>query len=240
MKPFRKLNLALAISGISLNAMCGDVFAQPALNDELDITISVIKEGETPTGFINRLQLPDFEPLNATVSSPQEIQDDDIQTEIDTASALADDTGLILTDRIVEAISIDGTTAVGGNIDVDIDADSVPVIAIPGEIVDILRPDLPLQDSLQDTLDDVDGVFRDLTPSSGTVNTLTDTVVEIDTIVDNLQPEVEQSNNALIQELVNDIPLPPAEELIAPPTDDIPAQDALDSISDELSDLPIQ
>ncbi len=230
MKPAKRLNLTLAISTISLSAMCTDVFAQAVVENELDITIRVMEENETPVGFINRLPLPDFDSLNSAVVPPQTIQDSDIQIEIDAATTLADDTSLILTDRIVEAVSIDGTTAVDDALD--------PVVEIPGEIVDVLNPDLPLQDSLQDTLDIVDSLSTQ-DDGIGTVNSLTDSVIEIDAIVDNLAPEIDQTDSVIADDLLNEIELSPPDDLLDPPLNDVPVQDALDDIADDISDLPV-
>src|SRR5690606_40574687 len=63
MNHFPRRTLCSAISGLGLTLLCSGVSAQTSAAPELDLTITVMEAGETPTGFINRLELPALETL---------------------------------------------------------------------------------------------------------------------------------------------------------------------------------
>lgn len=241
MNTHKRLKLSIAISGIGLWAFCNSALAQQQVSEELDITISVIEEGETPTGFINRLALPSLETLNGTPTTltrtPQIDSVDDITSDV---SEIVDVATSIGTDTIRETISIDGTT----NVNVEIGGS--PVIALPGNIVDILDPASPLQNTLQDTVDQVSGVLDGSNPTGGIVDSLSPTLptagldavvnTQLDAIVDNLAPSVNAGVDSAVQGILQEQIAQPLDEILVMPNESpVPVE----NIVDELPELPL-
>lgn len=235
MNTHKRLKLSMAISGIGLWAFCNSALAQQQVSSELDITISVIEQGETPTGFINRLALPSLETLNntpATVTNTLQIESvDDITSDVNEIVDVATSIG---TDTIRETISIDGTT----NVNVEVGGGSV--ISLPGNIVDILDPASPLQNTLQDTADQVTGIVDSLSPTLPTagLDVASDAVAntQLDAIVDNLEPAVNAGVDSAVQGIL--------QEQISQPFDEIPVLPnetplPLENIGDELREVPL-
>lgn len=235
MNTHKRLKLSMAISGIGLWAFCNSALAQQQVSEELDITISVIEQGETPAGFVNRLALPSLETLNstqATLSSTPQIESvDDITSDVNEIVDVATSIG---TDTIRETISIDGTT------NVNVEVGGSPVISLPGNIVDILDPASPLQNTLQDTADQVTGIVDSLSPTLPTagLDVASDAVAntQLDAIVDNLEPSVNAGVDSAVQGIL--------QEQISQPLDEIPVLPnetplPLENIGDELREVPL-
>ena len=259
MNTHKRLKLSVAISGIGFWAFCNSVLAQQQSSPELDITISVIEAGETPAGFMNRLVLPPLDSLNNTpttlTSTPQaeaaEVIESDVTEIVDVATEIG-------ADNIRETISIDGTTnvSVGGGVNVDLGGNSV--ISLPGNIVDILNPTSPLQNTLQDTVDQLGGALDTVVPSADptagivdslsppittpeldtVVDTQVDTIVDtqMDTIVENLEPATSTNLNSTVQGIVEEQQSLPIEDIPAP-TNEMPLP--LEDLSDELREVPL-
>lgn len=251
----RRLTLGVAISGISLFAFCSNVFAQQQASQELDLTITVLQEGETPSGFLNRLVLPPLDFLSSVQapisSTPQletvEVIENDVTEIVDVATEIG-------ADSIRETISIDGTTnvTVGGDVNVDLGGNSV--ISLPENIVDILSPSSPLQNTLQDTVDELGGVLdpvvNSVDPTANIVDSLSptlptpeldvvsDVVVDtpVDSIVENLAPASSTAIENAVQGIVEEQQVLPLED-IPEPANELPLP--LEDISDELREVPL-
>lgn len=226
----KRLLLPLAISAVTAGA---NVYAQPA--DELDITITVMQEGETPEGFVNRIELPPLDTLSddqtgvqAEVSDIDPLPVESIQDTIDSIADLADEAAEVVTDAIREVISIDGTT--GATVDV-----------LPPGIGDLLPPDLPLQDSLQDVLDEVlddvvDEVVDDLVDEI--VDDIVDDVVEdlVDDAVDDVSDVVDDIVDNITDDAVDDLVDDLVDDTVGGVTDDIVDDVTGDATVDALMD----
>lgn len=106
---------------------------------ELDMTMTIIEEGQGPEGLVRRIRLP----------SPEAVMQDQLPLENDTTGAahLADqvesetaemvgEAAEVLNDNIKDTLSIDGASE------------------LPGNIVDNLPEDLPLVDGITDDIDE--------------------------------------------------------------------------------------
>lgn len=263
MNTHKRLKLSVAISGIGIWAFCNSALAQQQTSPELDITISVIEEGETPAGFVNRLELPSLSTLNSvptTLSNTQQLNVvEEIESDVNEIVDVATEIGA---DNVRETISIDGTTnvSVGGGVNVDLGGNSV--ISLPSNIVDILDPASPLQNTLQDTVDQVGGVIdtvvQSVDPTSGIVDSLsppipspelevvTDAIVDTqvdtildtqtDTIVDSLEPASSSNLDSAVQGIVQEQQSLPLDE-IAVPANELPLP--IEEISEELREVPL-
>lgn len=136
------------------------ILAQAAA--ELDITITVLEEGQTPAGFIQQLELPPAD-FFATGAFEATTGIDADGSEAATAAAelnaeVADLTGAAtetLNNAVRETISIDGTAALS----------TETATLVPNTIVDVLDTELPLVDSLETVLDaGLDDVTDNLPP----------------------------------------------------------------------------
>jgi|GEM_PF-2558364 len=259
MNNHKRLKLSMAISGVGLLAFCNSALAQQQVSPELDITISVIEEGETPAGFVNRLVLPPLSSLNGVqtnLSSTLSVQTTEI-IESD-ANDLINVVTEIGTDNIRETISIDGTTNVSANGDINVDAGGNAVISLPGNIVDILSPTSPLQNTLQETVDQANGVLGTvvdgISPNGAIVDSLspvvrsteidvvtsvvTDTVVDtqLTGIVENIEPAASTNLGSTVQGFVEEQRSLSVDEIPALPNESpLPIED----ISDELREVPL-
>lgn len=124
MKPnkLRMLPLAIAVLAVSPAAVAED--------RELDMTMTILEEGQQPEGLVRKIQLPS--PAEAGVAddaakSPQRIADEAREE----SGQLADEAVGTVTDTIKDALSIEGAAGVED---------------LPGDIVDNLSEDLPLLD----------------------------------------------------------------------------------------------
>lgn len=169
--------LPMAVSAIALAALCGSSAALAQQTTELDLTINVIQAGETPRGFINRLELPPFDSIIAAEAAAQ-AQAEVIAETVEETVTISDNASQVATDTIREIISVDGTVrgvigggagGVGGGIGGGVGGGvgggtgaGVVVEALPPAIVDILNPGLPLNDTLTETSNRLNGVVDNL------------------------------------------------------------------------------
>ncbi len=161
--------------------------AQPA--PELDITMQVLGDGQTPAGLINRLELPPpefFNPTEVISELPESEPDDAIVEQATTASGDVEQT---VTDSVRESLSIDGVNNDEATTDGSIN------VNIPATVNNLIDDTLPLQESLQDSLDNtlnnpLDGTVGDALDDTLDSDVINDTVEEttetVDDIVDNL------------------------------------------------------
>jgi hypothetical protein len=144
---------------------------------ELEITMQVIEAGQRPAGLIQRIELPppDFFLQEEIEFSNTELLQEAVQVE---ANDLQETVNDIVADSVRDTISINGIDA--GNLatpeisipDIDLPDTGTPdleapipetlVDTLPGDIVDILDEDLPLQNTLEETLTDVTGQAPEL------------------------------------------------------------------------------
>lgn len=137
MKPSKLTLLPLAVAMFFISPVA------LAQNTELDMTMTIMEEGQGPEGFIQKLSLP----------SPEVVARDNISVENDSIadqvnselSELTDETGNVVTDSIKDILSIDG------------------VSGLPGDIVDNLSEDLPLLDD--DLIDNLPAFDRTNNPA---------------------------------------------------------------------------
>tara|TARA_R110001599_G_scaffold116996_1_gene285000 strand:+ start:729 stop:1415 length:687 start_codon:yes stop_codon:yes gene_type:complete len=227
MNTHKRLKLSVAISGIGIWAFCNSALAQQQTSPELDITISVIEEGETPAGFVNRLELPTLSSLNAVSTSTSNAPELEVVEEIESdVNEIVDVATEIGADNVRETISIDGTTnvSVGGGVNVDLGGN--PVISLPSNIVDILDPASPLQNTLQDTVDQIGGVIDTVVPS----------VDSTSGIVDSLEPTSSTNLDSAVQGIVQEQQSLPLDEIPVPPNESpLP----IEEISEELREVPL-
>lgn len=154
--------------------------------NELDLTIRVLDENESPGELINRIKLPPPDYFNREFSVPSLQSPDVSETAADDALVMTEESEQTGVDSIRERISIDGIgTASAGNPD---DQQASPVSAIlPESVVNILDQDIPLQQSLKEDLqpvvEAVGGIVVDT--AGATVDSLTgntfDTAIDTDT-----------------------------------------------------------
>jgi hypothetical protein len=240
--------LAAAVTAITLASLLGSgsAFAQSAA--ELDLTISVIQEGETPAGFINRLELPSLDTaLNVRRSAQAQVIED---TVVD-AITVSDNATQVASDTIREIISVDGTVAgsvSGTNGGLDINGNA-GIGILPPAIVDILDPALPLTDTLTDSLGNIGGVVDNISnleipvlstnaDASGLNELLINDAINApaDQIVDSLSLPITESVDSLIMDdtIHSNIPL---EELQNFPVDDSAIGDSLAPVTDSVSEI---
>lgn len=252
MNAHKRLKLSVAISSISLSALCGSAYAQSPALDELDITISVMEEGETPAGFVNRLVLPSLDSLGGVQSNTSVTAQEEVAVEIvESITEIAEVATAVGADSVREIISIDGTGNVtaGGGVGADVNA----LIPLPENIVDILNPALPLGNSLQDSLDQVGGGVGTVVDGVSTTGTVVDGLgqslpltsdvfadaaldTQLNAIVDNLEPSLAPGLDDVVQGIADEqisLPLEPVPEL--PNQEPLP----VDDLSDSLRELPL-
>lgn len=170
---------------------------------ELDITITVLEEGQTPAGFIQQLELPPVEIFGAgQAEATSSIGVDDqavpaasgqaalqLDAEIADLTEAATDT---IANTLRETISIDGTATLA----------TESATLIPAAIVDVLDAELPLEDSLETVLNpDLDGIVNNLPPlddisgglgdimdnlGGGIVTGVDDVAGAVDDVIDNV------------------------------------------------------
>lgn len=144
---------------------------------ELEITMQVIEAGQRPAGLIQRIELPppDFFLQEEIGFSNTELLQEAVQVE---ANDLQETVNDIVADSVRDTISINGIDAGNpatpeiGIPDIDLPDTGTPdleapipetlVDTLPGDIVDILDDDLPLQNTLEETLTDVTGQAPEL------------------------------------------------------------------------------
>lgn len=261
MKPGRLLLLPVAISALGTGSL---VQAQPA--DELDMTITVMEPGETPSGLVNRIELPPVDALSASETAVQQEMALDVLPEdevSDDAAALADDASDVATDAVRETLSIDGLP----------DPDAPGDDRIPAPVVDVLDSEVPLParsgdvlDSVDDIVDsdnvpdEVDDVVDTVDDTTDTVDETTDAVDDVvddatgdtgdvtDDIVDNIDDTAGDADD-VVDDVVDDTGGVTTEEMVAddlatddlepsPSVDDIESDTLDDSVDDVSDDLP--
>lgn len=203
--------LHLLISTASCAVICGSAQAQQSA--DLDITIQVIEQGESPAGFINRLAIPSMEMLiEQSNTGAAQIQIDAIEQMLDVTTELANDTTQVANDSVREIISIDGVV----NVVVDPDTDTGNPV-LPPAIVDILDPALPLVEPIVDVVDQVGDIVGGL-PTLPLVD---------GGIVDSLSQDIDASVQGTLDIVTEDLVPLDLPGLDTPITDDLPAMDAL-------------
>ncbi len=188
-----KLALTFFMTGLSQH-----VVAQSS--PELEITMQVMEAGQHPAGLIQRIELPppDFFLQEEVAISTAEVLQDTVLVE---SNDLQETVSEIVADQVRDTISIDGTVTT----DPDISLPEQIVNELPNDIVDILDDDLPLQNTLEETLtelndqtpDLVDGILSTAPVSADIDNTL---VQDIDT---SLMQDVETNLNGTTTDIVD-------------------------------------
>ena len=148
----------LFIPALGLSVISPAAFSQ---ENELDITIRVMNENEQPSEFVQRLELPPPENFDLSAQDEPSVTIT-LEEEIDSASeditSTANASEEITVNTIIDNISIDGAVA----------QESVDNAGnLPGQIVNILDDELPLNDDLTDTVDDATGEIVDVTDGLG-------------------------------------------------------------------------
>jgi hypothetical protein len=108
--------------------------AATAQNRELDMTMTIMEEGQEPEGYIRKIPLPAPAEVGAASGVAPEKTPDRIADEVrQEAAGLLDESVGTVTDNIKDVLSIDGVDGLDG---------------LPGDIVDNLSEELPLLDEL--------------------------------------------------------------------------------------------
>jgi hypothetical protein len=169
----KKTNLlVLPLAFVMLEAST-QVFAQAQAQPELDITITVLEEGESPAGFIQQLALPpaEFFGNDEETTTAVDVGTDDIGAEVagDAAADVAEVAGAAtetVTNTVSETISIDGTAAAVAESGL-----------VPAAIVEVLDENLPLVNSLEDVINETaEGLVNGGLPGTGVLPTVPDLV----------------------------------------------------------------
>lgn len=269
--------LPMAVSAIALAALCAGSAATAQQTTELDLTISVMQDGETPAGFVNRLRMP---PLEAIIDSQAvaQAQAEVIVGTVEEVVTISDNASQVATDTIREIISVDGTggrgvgVGVGGGVGsggIGSDAGvgvGAGLGAVPPAIVDILEPQLPLNETITETADRLNSVVDNLPGLPGNAQGLgsvtgggtgggvmsnamidSDVNAAADVIVDNLDVPINETVDNSVNDVVNDannVPLEDLQELPIDsaiddsPVDDFQGSDALDAVTDTVPEIP--
>lgn len=132
--------LTFALLPMVATMACVSPVALAQNEQELDLTITIMEEGEEPAGFISKIALPPqmliAEPEAAAAG--QSKVSPELDDEIDTASDILEEATTTVSDAIKDTLSVDGAAGLDG---------------LPDEVIDNLPADLPLIDDLVEELD---------------------------------------------------------------------------------------
>ncbi|HEX7027027.1 MAG TPA: hypothetical protein VF268_07280 [Gammaproteobacteria bacterium] len=106
---------------------------------ELDMTMTIIEEGQGPEGMVKRIRLPSPEEIAAqdALTPETDTLPENMAERVEAESAeLLGEAADVVNDTVKDALSIDGAAG------------------LPGNIVDNLPDDLPLVDGITDEVDD--------------------------------------------------------------------------------------
>lgn len=190
---------------IALLSVSGLAFSEPA---ELDVTITLMQPGETPEGFVNRIELPPADAMGeSAIRVEQEGVLDITTTDIDDLTTEVQQT---INTAVTDAISVGDATQLPASV-LEVLADDV-VIEVPDEVID------ELVDDLVDELDDVDTAIDDvidLTPVNHELNAeseFIDSAILEQSFNDDMEPEVledlrQQMQPDELESFSDDLPL---------------------------------
>lgn len=165
-----------------------------AQDDELDITIRVIGEDEDPSAFVQRIELPPPENFDVTdVSGDTDVDESRSGEEVadqvsDEIGESAEESTATAINATLDSISISGAKARESD---------EPDRNLPGQVVDVLDEDLPLNDDLTDDVDEATGEIVDvIEDNAGELDDVIDNVAEntgdaVDDITDNVGDTVD-------------------------------------------------
>lgn len=193
------------------------VFAQ---NDELDLTITIIEEGETPEGVVTRIPFPTAQaivesvPSEIDVNSMDTLSDDIVEDVNDSVNEVVETISETVSESIKDTISIDGIESVE---------------ELPEDIIDNLPEELPLTD---ENIDDViDGLPEtDLTEDLDVIDSISidnEAMIEAaeEAAVETITESVDESVNDAMNDVIDDAA---ADEAI----DELPTENIDESASE--------
>lgn len=208
---------------IALLSVSGLAYSEPA---ELDLTITLMQPGETPEGFINRIELP---PLDAIVEPAITVEQEGVLGIVTTdVDDLTQEVQQTINTAVTDAISAGDVSQLPASV-VELLADDV-VIEVPDEVIDELVDELV--DDLVDEFDDVD--------------TAIDDVIDLSPVNHELNAESEFIDSAILEQSFNDDVEPQAledlrqqmqPEELEPFGEDLPL-DAIDPLENDAITLP--
>lgn len=178
-----KSNQLIMLPLVAVLICIGPVAAQA--ETELDMTMTIIEEGQGPEGLVRRIQLPSPEEVAAQDRLPleEDTSAEALADQVESESAeLLGEAVETVNDTVKNTLSIDGAAELPGNI-VDNLSDDLPLVDGITDEVDQELPldeELPLNDELplDNPLDGVDGMMLD------SVNEAADVTDSIDDAID--------------------------------------------------------